>query len=53
MPYFAIAFLLVIAAQTLGFAIYNWQKRQYLQFAGVVLLILVMLGLPIYVLFTR
>jgi hypothetical protein len=51
--YVLIALLILLSLYPLSYAKYNWGKKQYLQSIGMLFIVMVMLGLPIYVLFTR
>lgn len=51
--YIIIALLILLSIKPLSFAKFNWRKKQYLGAIGMILIVLLMMGLPIYVLLTR
>ena len=53
MMYIIILLLILCSIKPLNYAKYNWVNKQYLQSVGVVLIVAVAVGLPVYVMLSR
>ncbi len=51
MTFIILVLLGLLSVRPLSFAKYNWNKKQYLQAAGMLLITLAMFAFPLYVLF--
>jgi hypothetical protein len=53
MTFIILALLALLSLRPLSFAKYNWNKKQYLQAVGMVLIVAAMIAFPVYVLVSR